>query len=81
MCQEMREIQFRQHALATTQRTAGSRMQHDNSGGYPAPTTQLAQVPSGNQQLMRLPSGQVVMVTPVGTGFETLGPAGQKMVN
>ena len=86
----MREIQFRQHALSTTQRTAGTPMVQAGSvhapvgpaGGYPAPpSTEMIGIPTGNQQLMRLPSGQIVMVSPVPSGYENLQPPEQKFIN
>ncbi|KAG7674420.1 hypothetical protein Ndes2526A_g05108 [Nannochloris sp. 'desiccata'] len=80
MCQEMREIDFRQHALNTTQRTASGpqinqtvevnqsmAMMQQAPSGYMAPPTfagaQLTTVGSQNQQIYRMPSGQLVMVS------------------
>jgi len=80
MCQEMREINFRQHALSTTQRTASGQqtnqatkvnqsmaMMQQAPSGYMAPPTlsgaQLTSVASQNQQIYKMPSGQLVMVS------------------
>lgn len=79
LCQERREINFRQHALATTQAMVGNQMIRGTGGviaqpnPYPPPPgmSPASSGPAmfisdnGSGNLVTLPSGQVVLMTPV----------------